>query len=138
MDTTRQAINSTDSSPTGSHAADEQVRSTSPSDRRESIEWDASKVPPSRFQKRKGSIYAVPSSRDGHIDSNYNTKFHEKHAELWKDGSSVAPSGGRRESNAGSTTAPTGRRESNAVLFGSRRGSNAGAASGGRRESNAN
>lgn len=46
---------------------------------------DASKVPPSRFQKRKGSIYAVPSSRDGHIDSNYNHKFHEKHKELWKD-----------------------------------------------------
>ncbi|KAK5657719.1 hypothetical protein OQA88_2791 [Cercophora sp. LCS_1] len=46
---------------------------------------DASKVPPSRFQKRKGSIYAVPSSRDGHVDSNYNQKFHEKHKELWKD-----------------------------------------------------
>ncbi|KAK0751192.1 hypothetical protein B0T18DRAFT_401987 [Schizothecium vesticola] len=58
--------------------------SSSPSDRRNSIEWDASKVPPSRFQKRKGSIYAVPSSRDGHVDSNYNTKFHEKHKELWK------------------------------------------------------
>ncbi|KAK3318581.1 hypothetical protein B0H66DRAFT_533085 [Apodospora peruviana] len=49
--------------------------------RRGSAEWDASKVPPSRFQKRKGSIYAVPSSRDGHIDSNYASKFHEKHAE---------------------------------------------------------
>lgn len=48
---------------------------------------DASKVPPSRFQKRKGSIYAVPSSRDGHVDSNYNTKFHEKHKELWKSSS---------------------------------------------------
>lgn len=42
---------------------------------------DASKVPPSRFQKRKGSIYAVPGSRDGHVDSNYAAKFHEKHAE---------------------------------------------------------
>merc|ERR1739848_449565 len=31
-------------------------------DRRMSDEWDASKVPPSRFQKRKGSIYATPSS----------------------------------------------------------------------------
>ncbi|KAK3991389.1 hypothetical protein QBC44DRAFT_53334 [Cladorrhinum sp. PSN332] len=50
-------------------------------DRRNSDEWDASKVPPSRFQKRKGSIYAVPGSRDGHIDSNYAQKFHEKHAE---------------------------------------------------------
>ncbi len=46
---------------------------------------DASKVPPSRFQKRKGSIYAVPGSRDGLIDSNYATKFHEKHREMWKD-----------------------------------------------------
>ncbi|KAK4230032.1 hypothetical protein QBC38DRAFT_470386 [Podospora fimiseda] len=45
------------------------------------IPTDASKVPPSRFQKRKGSIYAVPGSRDGHIDSNYAQKFHEKHAE---------------------------------------------------------
>jgi len=52
-----------------------------PRDRRMSAEWDASKVPPSRFQKRKGSIYAVPGSRDGHVDSNYAVKFHEKHAE---------------------------------------------------------
>lgn len=43
---------------------------------------DASKVPPSRFQKRKGSIYAVPGSRDGHVDSNYAAKFHQKHAEM--------------------------------------------------------
>ncbi|KAM7186898.1 hypothetical protein V8F33_011570 [Rhypophila sp. PSN 637] len=50
-------------------------------DRRGSDEWDASKVPPSRFQKRKGSIYAVPGSRDGHVDRNYAHKFHEKHAE---------------------------------------------------------
>jgi len=42
---------------------------------------DASKVPPSRFQKRKGSIYSTPSSRDGHIDSNYAAEFHAKHAE---------------------------------------------------------
>ena len=39
---------------------------------------DASKVPPSRFQKRKGSIYAVPGSRDGHVDSNYASKYYEK------------------------------------------------------------
>jgi len=37
--------------------------------RRMSKEWDASKVPPSQFQKRKGSIYATPSSRDGHSSS---------------------------------------------------------------------
>ncbi|KAL2157463.1 hypothetical protein VTH06DRAFT_6014 [Thermothelomyces fergusii] len=51
-------------------------------DRRLSDEWDASKVPPSRFQKRKGSIYAVPRSRDGKIDSNYPAKYFEKLAEM--------------------------------------------------------
>lgn len=51
-------------------------------DRRASDEWDASKVPPSRFQKRKGSIYSTPGSRDGKVDSNYAAKFHAKHAEL--------------------------------------------------------
>ncbi|KAK4238175.1 hypothetical protein C8A03DRAFT_15335, partial [Achaetomium macrosporum] len=43
---------------------------------------DASKVPPSRFQKRKGSIYAVPSSRDGHIDSNRPEKYYKKLEEM--------------------------------------------------------
>ncbi|KAF6809588.1 hypothetical protein CPLU01_15476 [Colletotrichum plurivorum] len=66
------------------------VLSASPIDRRASTdEWgascpcllDASKVPPSRFQKRKGSIYATPGSRDGHVDRNYATGFHEKHTE---------------------------------------------------------
>ncbi|KAK1254483.1 hypothetical protein MKX08_008478 [Trichoderma sp. CBMAI-0020] len=51
-------------------------------DRRFSDEWDAAKVPPSRFQKRKGSIYATPSSRDGHIDKNYAEKYHAKIAEM--------------------------------------------------------
>lgn len=50
-------------------------------DRRYSDEWDASKVPPSRFQKRKGSIYSTPGSRDGHVDNNYAAEFHAKHAE---------------------------------------------------------
>jgi len=63
-----------ESSPTASSPASDR-------DRRNSDQWDAAKVPPSRFQKRKGSIYAVPSSRDGHVDSNYAVKFHEKHAE---------------------------------------------------------
>ncbi|CAK7220935.1 hypothetical protein SBRCBS47491_004356 [Sporothrix bragantina] len=48
----------------------------------DSDEWDASKVPPSRFQKRKGSIYSTPSSRDGRVDNNYAAKFHAKHAEM--------------------------------------------------------
>lgn len=51
-------------------------------DRKMSDEWDASKVPPSRFQKRKGSIYATPSSRDGHVDRNYQDKYHAKIAEM--------------------------------------------------------
>lgn len=51
-------------------------------DRRMSDEWDASKVPPSRFQKRKGSIYATPNSRDGHVDRNYADKYYAKIAEM--------------------------------------------------------
>jgi hypothetical protein len=43
---------------------------------------DAAKVPPSRFQKRKGSIYATPGSRDGHVDKNYAEKYHAKIAEM--------------------------------------------------------
>jgi len=49
-----------------------------------SDEWDASKTPPSRFQQRKGSIYATPSSRDGHVDKHadrdaaYHAKLLEK------------------------------------------------------------
>lgn len=39
---------------------------------------DASKVPPSRFQKREGSIYATPGSRDGHVGKNVQTAYHEK------------------------------------------------------------
>lgn len=44
---------------------------------------DAAKVPPSRFQKRKGSIYATPSSRDGHVDKNYAERYHAKIAEKY-------------------------------------------------------
>ena len=42
---------------------------------------DASKTPPSRFQQRKGSVYATPGSRDGHVDRNKerDAKFHELH-----------------------------------------------------------
>ncbi|KAK6533343.1 hypothetical protein TWF694_002293 [Orbilia ellipsospora] len=47
-------------------------------DRRMSKEWDASKVPPSRFQKRAGSIHATPASRDGHIERNNRTALFDK------------------------------------------------------------
>ncbi|KAJ6787315.1 hypothetical protein PWT90_09130 [Aphanocladium album] len=60
------------------------VASAPKQDRRMSDEWDAAKVPPSRFQKRKGSIYATPSSRDGHVDRNYQEKYHAKIAEMSK------------------------------------------------------
>ena len=39
---------------------------------------DAAKVPPSRFQKPEGSIYATRSSRDGHVSKNTQTAFEEK------------------------------------------------------------
>lgn len=39
-------------------------------DRKMSREWDASKVPPSKFQRPEGSIFATPASRDGHIARN--------------------------------------------------------------------
>ncbi|KAL2256079.1 hypothetical protein VTK26DRAFT_2225 [Humicola hyalothermophila] len=67
--------------------ATQPVSPTTDADRRGSDEWDAAKVPPSRFQKRKGSIYAVPNSRDGKIDSNYATKYYQKLAELGYSGS---------------------------------------------------
>ncbi len=47
---------------------------------------DASKVPPSRFQKRKGSIYAVPNSRDGRVDKEYAANFCKKLAEMEGEG----------------------------------------------------
>ncbi|KAI1821669.1 hypothetical protein F4861DRAFT_541749 [Xylaria intraflava] len=53
-------------------------------------EWDASKTPPSRFQKRKGSIYATPSSRDGHVERNRDAveEFHKAHSKRWSISSS--------------------------------------------------
>ncbi|UKZ82176.1 hypothetical protein TrVFT333_009960 [Trichoderma virens FT-333] len=63
-------------------------------DRRLSDEWGSFLMPsstriigccksaPSRFQKRKGSIYATPGSRDGHVDKNYAEKYHAKIAEM--------------------------------------------------------
>jgi len=48
-------------------------------DRRLSKEWDAAKVPPSRFQKPEGSIYATTNSRDGHIDRKERDQgYHDK------------------------------------------------------------
>ncbi|KAI1190104.1 hypothetical protein F5B17DRAFT_427915 [Nemania serpens] len=54
-------------------------------------EWDASKTLPSRFQKRKGSIYATPSSRDGHVERNRDAveEFHKAHSKRWSIASSI-------------------------------------------------
>jgi len=43
-------------------------------------EWDASKTPPSRFQQRKGSLYATQGSRDGRTDKNKDRDkaFHDR------------------------------------------------------------
>ncbi|KAF2703348.1 hypothetical protein K504DRAFT_451846 [Pleomassaria siparia CBS 279.74] len=58
---------------------DMRMSSSPPQDRRMSKEWDASKVPPSRFQRREGSIYSTPSSRDGHVsDASRDKAYHDK------------------------------------------------------------
>ncbi|PGH27003.1 hypothetical protein AJ80_01387 [Polytolypa hystricis UAMH7299] len=58
-------------------------RSRESEDRRLSREWDASKVKPSQFQKRKGSIFSTAGSRDNHLsrkdrDALYHAKLKEK------------------------------------------------------------
>ncbi|KAF3918045.1 hypothetical protein ABW21_db0204738 [Orbilia brochopaga] len=60
------------------HAGIEEAPPPPQVDRRMSKEWDASKVPPSRFQKRAGSIHATPASRDGHIERNNRLALFEK------------------------------------------------------------
>ncbi|KAI1383611.1 uncharacterized protein F4822DRAFT_421144 [Hypoxylon trugodes] len=64
-------------------------------------EWDASKTVPSRFQKRKGSIYATPSSRDGHIERNRDAveEFHKAHSKRW----SVSSTSSSRRGSVGGT-----------------------------------
>ncbi len=42
-----------------------------------SVSLDAAKVPPSRFQKREGSIYATPGSR-GQLGNDRDKGYHEK------------------------------------------------------------
>ncbi|KAI1395874.1 hypothetical protein F4819DRAFT_500666 [Hypoxylon fuscum] len=62
-------------------------------------EWDASKTLPSRFQKRKGSIYATPSSRDGHVERNRDAveEFHKAHSKRW----SISSNGSSRRGSVG-------------------------------------
>ncbi|KAI1382436.1 hypothetical protein F4677DRAFT_401914 [Hypoxylon crocopeplum] len=63
---------------------------------------DASKTPPSRFQKRKGSIYATPSSRDGHVERNRDAveEFHKAHSKRW----SLSSVGSSRRGSVGHHT----------------------------------
>ncbi|PQE10190.1 c6 zinc finger domain containing protein [Rutstroemia sp. NJR-2017a WRK4] len=105
QNTTRSPITIPSPTTTNNDSSQPQQHSTSPSqDRRlSSDEWDASKTPPSRFQKRKGSIYATPSSRDGHVDKHIDRDavFHATHAEKgWGSvfGKGGAAAGGRRGS----------------------------------------
>ncbi|KAK6953923.1 hypothetical protein Daesc_003885 [Daldinia eschscholtzii] len=68
--------------------------------------------PPSRFQKRKGSIYATPSSRDGHVERNRDAveEFHKAHSKRW----SVSSSGSsRRGSLPGNSTTTTNNTNNN-------------------------
>ncbi|KAF3026849.1 hypothetical protein G7054_g11605 [Neopestalotiopsis clavispora] len=73
-------------------------------------EWDASKVPPSRFQQRKGSIYSTQGSRDGHVQKNNerDKDFHEKHHKLFgkvkEKAKEVTGASHRRKSSSGSKT----------------------------------
>ncbi|KAI0135000.1 hypothetical protein F4814DRAFT_443827 [Daldinia grandis] len=69
-------------------------------------EWDAAKTPPSRFQKRKGSIYATPSSRDGHVERNRDAveEFHKAHSKRWSMSSSGSSRRGSLPGNSTTTT----------------------------------
>ncbi|RYP66599.1 hypothetical protein DL769_006006 [Monosporascus sp. CRB-8-3] len=75
-------------------------------------EWDASKTPPSRFQKRKGSIYATPPSRDGHVERNRDAveEFHKAHSKRWSVSS--GSSSRRSSSSNGIAAADQQRRKS--------------------------
>jgi hypothetical protein len=58
-------------------------KASSSSERRTSETWDASKVPPSQFQLKPGSIYSTPNSKDGNVergdrDKAYFEKLKEK------------------------------------------------------------
>lgn len=75
---------STDPSTDSTNSGTQATEAKSPiQDRRLSREWDASKVPPSQFQRPKGSIFATPKTRDDHVgradgDQRYWDKMREK------------------------------------------------------------
>ncbi|KAI8632429.1 hypothetical protein F5Y19DRAFT_472459 [Xylariaceae sp. FL1651] len=89
-------------------------------------EWDASKTLPSRFQKRKGSIYATPSSRDGHVERNRDAveEFHKAHSKRWSI-SSKASSTGTADPVSPTQTQGQQRRKSSTASGGGGAGANA-------------
>jgi hypothetical protein len=80
--TTNSSTSPTTTSPTSISTRRDSQHSAS-SERRTSETWDASKVPPSQFQRPAGSIYATPNSKDGNVergdrDKAYFEKLKEK------------------------------------------------------------
>ncbi|KAF2829470.1 hypothetical protein CC86DRAFT_404109 [Ophiobolus disseminans] len=83
------AANATTSPNTSTQAAVNATGSSSSaaSERRSSDTWDASKVPPSQFQRRRGSILSTPNSRDGNVERGDRDKaYFEKLKEKGWDG----------------------------------------------------
>ncbi|KAF3066447.1 putative c6 zinc finger domain containing protein [Daldinia childiae] len=64
---------------------------------------------PSRFQKRKGSIYATPSSRDGHVERNRDAveEFHKAHSKRWSMSSNGSSRRGSLPGNSNNTNTNT-------------------------------
>ncbi|KAI1265894.1 hypothetical protein F5Y18DRAFT_30669 [Xylariaceae sp. FL1019] len=93
--------------------AEERQRSGS-TDYTNTDEWDASKTLPSRFQKRKGSIFSTPSSRDGHVERNRDAveEFHKAHSKRWSISSKASSTGGDVAAQASSPTQEKERRKS--------------------------
>jgi len=75
--------NTHSTTPTSDTSKRRDSKASSSSERRTSETWDASKVPPSKFQLKPGSIYSTPNSKDGNVergdrDKAYFEKLKEK------------------------------------------------------------
>ncbi|KAF2032723.1 hypothetical protein EK21DRAFT_109788 [Setomelanomma holmii] len=69
----------TTTSPTSNTGSRRASASSTSGQRRMSDTWDASKVPPSQFQKKPGSILSTPNSKDGSVDrGNRDKAYFEK------------------------------------------------------------
>ncbi|KAH7068997.1 hypothetical protein BKA63DRAFT_99212 [Paraphoma chrysanthemicola] len=82
--TTNRTTTGGTTSPTSETGSRRASQSSAAGERRRSDDtWDASKVPPSQFQKRRGSILSTPNSKDGNVergdrDKAYFEKLKEK------------------------------------------------------------